>query len=389
MIPTSPSSISDSSGLSHTSQPQPRARHSHNRGGTWIITIGVIVVLLCLSALAVDMGYYFTTQNRLQTAADAAVLAGTHKLFAGTATTVELRQQDARDEAVTYGESNHPDLAVKTEDIEFGFVDPTTLQYNSGSFTTPSTLADYKATGGFNAMRVTVRMDDTHGGALPTIFANLFNVHKVEPFAQSVAIMDNKIGSVVAGGLRPIYACNVQHEAAVTNAQENGMPLQTQPVRIYGDRFMLNGSAQSCPLPGSGNWGFADFSDCDPGSPGNSTVSDWFANGYPGSIQLGQCYSTAPGNFLKSNEVKTALDNLISNQTIVLVPLISDFQGTGSQTSVTIVGYSGFVFTNVFTQGNQADWYVEGYFTNATCTTQCQGNPASIGGGVAKLRLMD
>lgn len=373
------------SGLSQTLN---RCSGKAHQGYMTILTIGLTVFILLMAALSVDLGLYFTTQNQLQTAADSAVLAGASKLFSGTASTAELRQLDASDEAISYAQDNYSGITVVNDDIQFGYIDPVTLNYNKDTFTTPSTSADYQSTGGYNAMRITVRADEEHDSPIPTVFANLFGIHKMDTLATAVAIMDNKIGSVVAGGLRPIYACNAQYTLAQQNAQAKGMPLYSQTVQIYGDHFTLNGNSASCPLPGAGNWGFADFTDCDPGSPGNNLVSDWFANGYPGSIKLGQCYSTAPGNFLKSNEVKTALQTLIANKTIVLVPLISDFQGTGSNTTVKIVGYSGFVFTKVSTQGAASNWYVEGYFSNATCTTQCQGNPASIGGGVAKLRLI-
>lgn len=63
-----------------------------------ILTIGLVLVTLMMSTLVIDTGWYFAAQNQLQTATDAAALAGGAHMFEG--------QQAAEDAALEMAEAN-------------------------------------------------------------------------------------------------------------------------------------------------------------------------------------------------------------------------------------------------------------------------------------------
>ena len=145
-----------------------------------------------------------------------------------------------------------------------------------------------------------------------------------------------------------------------------------------------------CPQMGSGNWGFADLRNCSPDAVGSSTIGDWFAKGFPGTVNTGQCYSTNPGNFISS--ISTQLDNLISSQTIFPLPLYDSFGGGGSNTYVNVSGFVGFKITGYKDNGAQATRYIEGRFLRHTCKQGCTSGDVGTGGttpggSVVKIRL--
>lgn len=364
-----------------------RRRFVRASSGMHVIqTLGVILISLMVSAVGVDFSYYFAEQNRLQTAADAAALAAASELYRGIAVDPDERLEDARTAARQFVTYNEPGLTLADEDIRFGFINPAGKTYDPDHFTTPSSNPDYAMTKGYNA--VFVRMDRSQGGSnspLNSLLASLFGVETMNTGAYAVAMVDQTVNAITNGGLRPIYAC----EGQVKKAMEDGI-LENNLVRIYGDHLEVDGIGNfaQCPLPGSGNWGFADFTNCGPGTVGSSTISDWFASGYPGTVQIGTCYSTKPGNFISS--VSGQLDKLILNKTVFPIPFYDTWQGGGANTQVNISGFVGFRMTGYKGNGPAASRYMEGHFTRYICNKGCKANSSgfsTLGGAAVKLRL--
>jgi len=349
--------------------------------------IGIILITLAMSSLAVDVGYALVFQNHLQTTADAAALAGSVRLFKSNSA-ASVRAVEARQASEDLVDDNMPETYLDTGDITLGYINPANKTYDPSSFTTPNSSSAYTSTGGYNAVRVNIRYtDDSTNGEVPTLMAKIFGVDSIPTQATSVSLIDSNIGSITNGGLRPLYVCQAQFQQAMAD----GNPANNV-ARIYGDKFYLDGSntISGCPAPGSGNWGFADLRNCAPGAVGNSTLGDWWANGYSGTVNAGSCYSTQPGNSISSNNVKTALDALIADQTVILLPLIDTFTGSGSNTSVNVVGFTGFVITGYVANGSASNRHIEGYFTNALCSSGCKsgtGNGGTSGVATIKLRL--
>jgi Flp pilus assembly protein TadG len=356
------------------------------KGGQMIALMGLTLIGLMFSALAIDFGYYFTANNALQSVADSAALAAATELYRDIAVDPNTKMSDARLQAQMYVSKNQPNMTLEASDVMFGFVNPTTKVYSAASFSTPTNDPNYAATGGYNAVRVLVRKTaDSNNGALNTIMANLVGVHKMDVSAGAVAMLDQTISAIDNGGLRPIYACQAQFNKTM----EDGVP-ENNTVRIYGDHVEVDGvqNMAGCPAMGSGNWGFADLRNCSPDAVGTSTINDWFATGFPGQVDLGKCYSTDPGNFISA--ISGTLDNLITNKTNFPIPLYNSWSGNGSNSSVTISGFAGFQITGYKGNGPASNRYIEGRFYKYACNKGCiSGNSGvtSPGGAVVRLRL--
>lgn len=357
------------------------------RGVQMIHFIGLMMLTLIVSALAIDFGWYFGAQNQLQTGADAAAIAAVDALYRSSAVDPEDRLLEAEFAAQDLMDANLPDHILEDGDITFGFIDPGTKAYDPDTFTTPNPDPDYAATGGYNAVRVAARRSgNSVNGALPAIMANMFGVNTMDTAAFSVALIDNTVNEITDGGLRPFYACEGLLDTALADGN-----ISNNEIRIYGQQVEIDGENQvaNCPPPGSGNWGFADLRNCSPGAVGMSTMGEWILNGYPGSVTAGECYSTQPGNAISSTHARNALDTLIANQTVITLPLYNQYSGGGSNTQVTVSGFVGFVVTDYQATGSASNRYIQGYFTQAVCTSGCRANGGSgpSGASIVKLRL--
>lgn len=349
------------------------------KGYVLVKTMALIIIGLMASFLAIDMGLYFTAQNQLQTASDAGALSGVGRLYKGPLNeTAGEKQYAAIDSAIDIAQSNLWFSSILEEDITLGYIDRD-IGYDEATFEIPAGGTDYAFSGGFNAMRVRSWSDASHDGFIPTVIGNVFQVNQMDSRAQSVALMDDQVVSFT--GLRPIYAC---HNQFLLAGQDGNISNDT--VRVYNDRFMLNGDITTCPTPPSGNWGFADFRDGAPGAPGVSELTSWWANGYPGEVSVDEFSSTQTGNSIHS--VKSELAQLKANETVIVIPLVDSFTGGGSNSKVEIRSFTGFVITGFKDTGPEDSRYIEGYFTRAICNHNCKVDGNLAGGGIAKLRLV-
>lgn len=358
------------------------------RGNATIQLCTLLFIGTMVGAFAIDMGLNYTAQDQLQTVADAAALAGANELLRTDSASSATKQQDAIDSALEYGQENLNISTMDSDDVILGYIDPLTRTYDKSTFTTPTNDSDYAATGGYNAVRVKIKAgNDGEGTPVPSIMGQMFGVANMNTVATAVAFSDNNVGELT-DGLRPIYTCAAQF----TQANSDG-DLSNDTIRIYGDEFQVNGTqltlADGCPPPGSGNWGFADLRDSAPGSPGNSTLASWWEDGFSANpVEAGSYYSTQPGNSINSNNVTTALDTLMNNNTVFAVPLIDeDYTGNGSNTQVHVVGFAGFQITNYSASGNNS--WIEGKFVRKVCNNNCSSSDdgSAVGGGMIKLRL--
>jgi Flp pilus assembly protein TadG len=363
-----------------------KLRRAVSSGYQIIQIMGLVLLSLMVSAFAIDFSYYYAAQNTLQTAADSAALAATTELYHSTQSDIELKLDDAWNQAQDMAAANQSSLVLDSDDVIFGFVDPATKVYDPATFRTPTTDPDYSTTGGYNAVRVKIRRGaGSSNSALNTIMGNMLGIRSMNTEANAVGLIDQTVNEITDGGLRPIYACEAQFNRAMSDGN-----LEGHTVRIYGDHVEIDGvqNISGCPAMGSGNWGFADFTDCSSGTVGASTIRDWFANGYPGTVTSGQCYSTKPGNFISS--ISGELDTLIANQTVFPIPLYNSWSGNGSNGQVNVSGFAGFKITSYEAQGAQSGRYIEGHFYRYACNTGCSsGSDGSTtpGGAVVKLRL--
>jgi Flp pilus assembly protein TadG len=348
--------------------------------------LGLSILTMMVSALAIDFGYYFSVQNNLQTVANSAALAAAGELYNSIDVDPPSKIADARQIAQELADENETGVVVGSDDVVFGFVDPATKKYNSGNFRTPSANPNYALTGGYNAVYVRIR-HATGGSNAPirTIMANMLGIRDMNADAEAIAMVDQTIDSVSNGGVRPIYACQAQFDRVM----QDGIP-QNDVVKIYGDHVEVNGiqNQTGCPAMGSGNWGFADLTNCNADAVGSSTISDWFSTGYPGTVNVGRCYSTNPGNFIPS--IEPELDKLIADKTIFPIPLYNSWAGSGSNSRVDVSGFVGFQITGYKSNGPASERYIQGKFQRFNCKQGCSSTDTGAttpGGAVVKLRL--
>lgn len=356
-------------------------------GSHVIYLIGLILISLMVSALAIDFGYLFTTRNQLQTDADAAALGATDELYRNIGVDVATKLREAKRAAQDLVTQNQADMTLSGQDVIFGFIDPVTKLYNPTTFSHGSTDPSYALTGGYNAVYVRVRKhEDSANQPVNTIMANMLGIRHMNTEAESIALIDQTITSITSGGVRPIYACQTQFNRTM----QDGIP-DNNVVRIYGDHVEVDGvqNQTGCPPMGSGNWGFADFRNCSANAVGSSTIADWFASGYPGTVNIGQCYSTNPGNFI--NSIGNELDWLITNKTIFPIPLYNTWSGSGSNSRVNVSGFVGFQITSYKATGTQSSRYIEGHFKRFVCKSGCNSGSSTSGstpgGTLVKIRL--
>jgi Flp pilus assembly protein TadG len=367
-----------------------------------LYTLGTIMTGLFLAAIGVDTGFYFSAQNQMQTVADAGALAGAQAYFKSEATSTSQKQTDAKAQVQSVVNSNQwANLLMPvndTQDIVFGYVNPATKVFSKQGFGTASNNSSLTPTGGYNALAVVVRKNgNTTTTALPSVMAQLFGINTMQASASSVAMFDNTIGEVNGGGLRPFYGCMAQFNKANTTGT-----LKSHTARIYGGLMLDGANVTGCPSYTSGNWGYADLRDGNPGSPGTSTVREWIQYGFgeDASSSHNRCipsdekpvkadknYSVQPGNAISasSSEIQT----LINQKTVITIPLVDSLTGSGSNTKAHVVGFSGFVITGQKSTGPASGRYVEGYFTKALCGAECSTGATVAGGGLSKIRMVN
>jgi len=159
-----------------------------------------LMAMLGMGALAVDLGYVFSTRSEVQKAADAAALAAALRLVqlyneqGGSLTLTEVTSA-ATEAAGTWAEQNtstgNPDvpLTVAASDVVVGVWDPATKTFTAGG-----------AVGDINAVKVTVRRDQTSNGPIQLMFGSVVGVSTVNVTAQAIAYV-GYVGSVPAGAL--------------------------------------------------------------------------------------------------------------------------------------------------------------------------------------------
>lgn len=177
------------------------------RGAVLVLTAVLLVVLLGITALAVDYGYLLLTRAELQSAADAAALAGAGRLLDDSLLSDQGSMSEtiyhARTRAVQYAQLNaaamQPVLIDRNDanapdgDVVVGYLgDPSDLDE-------PMSFSDADQ---FNTVKVTVRRGTATGNPVTLFFAPLLGVATADLSASASATLHKGIKgfSAPAGG---------------------------------------------------------------------------------------------------------------------------------------------------------------------------------------------
>ena len=104
-------------------------RHNRRsrRGGTLVMVAFMLVAIMGVTAIALDIGRFFVVNNELQTALDAAALAGAHRLQKSSATITDDDEltEDVRDHVVAFVAANNrvdnASFSVEPDSIRLAF----------------------------------------------------------------------------------------------------------------------------------------------------------------------------------------------------------------------------------------------------------------------------
>ena len=165
----------------------------HRRGMATVLFATLLPLIIGFTALSVDTAVISVARSQLSTAADAAALAGAMQLATADRvkgpTDLTTQITAANSQAVSLGTSNKVLGAApvvnsnvsnaSTGQIRVGYLDPTNASSTFDSSAASSRL--------FNSVQVNMLRDSSHGGSVPTIFAQLIGFHGMNVSVTSTA----------------------------------------------------------------------------------------------------------------------------------------------------------------------------------------------------------
>jgi Flp pilus assembly protein TadG len=255
------------------------SRKVTRRGAISPLTAFLLIPLIGLMAFSVDLGWIAHTQNELQSAADAAALAGAARLSDGfvqyylpgqssdtKAAILAAAKSSASSSAKLFAGYNSAagvSLTLLDSDIEYGFTD------SSGTYTPLPTYTGYP-----NTVKVTLRRDASANGVLGLFFGPAIGTPSVSLTATAAATIYSGTIDSFGGGSAPVFILPMTFDVnqwnnfvqtgkgpdGTTTTDANGYPtLNAYPSSKY-----------------TGNFGELSL---DQGNDGSSTISNWISKG--------------------------------------------------------------------------------------------------------------
>jgi Flp pilus assembly protein TadG len=310
------------------------------------LTALLMTLLIAMVAFTVDVAWIVAARSELQTAADAAALAGADPLMdgyvqyqlavAGGQTSAQLSTilTNAENSAIAkaqlyagYNNSGNVNgLTLNTSDIQFGFTDA------SGNYTSPYS--------GFpNTIKVTMRRDSSANGALSLFFAPVLGT--------TSANLQAAAGATIYGGTANNLSVSTQNVGMLpvtydVNAWNNF--LKTGQAPDGSTSLAANGAPQLQVYPSvkdTGNFGQLSLDDS---HAGDSTEVGWVNNGMSASdvsalqnanlIPL-SAHSPTAWDWVGDTGFKASLVMDINNYTnkVFLIPLFTPYNSSDSSYS--------------------------------------------------------
>jgi hypothetical protein len=153
--------------------------HKNKEQGSVIVIVALCLFLFIgLAALAIDIGYLYTTRNELQNVADAAALAGARYLGneysklepsqMGSHTFTQSEVLAAVQAVATQNKAANMSISIESEDVKIGLWDPENPDDVTQSYVGP------------DAVRVIARRENGGvNGAIATFFGRFFNIDEM------------------------------------------------------------------------------------------------------------------------------------------------------------------------------------------------------------------
>ena len=228
--------------------------------GQAIVFVAVILTALCgMAALVIDVGSWYQADRRLQTAADAAALAGAQEL--------PLKQSAAKSTAQQYAQHNYSGI--------------------------PTPVVTFPDAGTIDV----VAKADTPG-IFAKVLSSTFGVVTVHAEAQARVLAPELLKDVAPIAVYKDEACIV-----------------TQP-SCFGQTVTLAFNEDDPYDPTKSKFGLLDL-DRD-GSAGAGDMKDWLESGYPDFLPINTTYPPANG---EKNGIKKQLQDAANDQRVLLFPV--------------------------------------------------------------------
>jgi Flp pilus assembly protein TadG len=348
-----------------------------HRGAAAILFGALLPVLIGFTALAVDTSMIAVARGQLGTAADSAALAGAQQLATENrvrgATTLTGEITGANNQSLAFAQKNSvlgtaPVLSTNVTNSTTGEIVVGYIDWTNPSSTLDTAAADTKL---FNSVQVTLNRDPSHGGAVPTIFANLMGFKgsnvtvKSTATAQAYSVSGFKASGSSSANLLPIVLDKVTWQAMMNaTSPSNGTDQYKYDTSSGTVTSGPDGVYESLLYPVSsgspGNWGTINV-----GVSNNSTsilgaqirygITPAQLATYPNStIKVDDTLSppsiTFSGNPGISAGIKDDLEAIIGKP--VVVPIYDINGGNGNNAWYRVIAFQPSRIVSVNFQGN-------------------------------------
>lgn len=299
-----------------------RARLRTQDGQVIVFVVAILVVLIGMGALVIDGGRWFQTQRHLQTAADAAALAGVQNLPSDPTTAQSI--------ANTYAQDNYNGA---TAAVTFP--------------TSPSPC-------GVNSC-IRVIASTTAPGTLAKIYGAVFNTVNVSAKAMAAVTVPAQMKNVAPIAIKKTVACQVPSCYGVSKTVSFDESSVASSTIGLIDLTCHSTSSTACP---SNN------------NVGAQELKGWIVSGYPDALPSGQWYGVKTGQNI--GPIKQGLDARIGVP--LFFPVFDTTANAGPVWYFHVIGWSAFVIDQVVSW-SPSDKRLQGHFVTFTTSDLPAGLP--------------
>lgn len=271
---------------------------------------------LAFAAFSLDIGHYFIAQNQLQTAADAAAIAGARSLYSGNLNSTANWTAANAGAASAIQLNTSGGVILKDATVQSGFWN---LTGNPAGMQSPTTVPGMYDN---PAVQVTVsRATGLNGGALTFFFAPLFGVNSTSVTATAVAVISAP-SYAQPGALFPVALGKCIFDQ-YWNTQLGAPKIDPSTGQAYTFQI-TNGTLYGGCIPGQ----WTSFKTNANDAP---TVRGLMSNGNPTQLNIGDSIWIEPG-------VKTTIYSSVLPNVNVLLPVVQQL----TSSNATLLGFAAF-----------------------------------------------
>lgn len=400
-------------------------------GSIIIIVACALTAFMAVAALAIDVGLLYQERRQLQTAVDSAALAAAQEMAEGGAfeRAQELAQGYVQENSqvtpdsisASFPSSNtvkvdaattrklffakalgRPESSLKASAtatygiatavrnlvpilVPLQFVSSHIGEANAGSFELGShrPLESFRKAGFQIGNEILYSITFVNTGSEPT------GVTITDPIPNNTAYIDGsadkdgvydsgsnsvswRIDSVAAGD-----SVSLSFKVTIVSGSASEIKNTAEAVRDGGRKYNTS-------TTGAAQKGFFWLSDFDAGSGGTPDYANWIVNGYDKEVGVGH---VASGEGVKA-ALKAAMENRLSSDASVVLPVYDYTEGGGSPGEYHVVGFAEFVISAFSFNGSPKT--ITGFFTDGTVAAGAGGGTLpDVDFGIRAVWLVD